>query len=46
MSLLLPSLNLDVLAEVSATTVVLTCEACIGVNVARDFGPPHGVCLG
>ncbi len=43
---LVVSKNLDVLAEVSATTVVLTGEACIGVNSARDFGPPHGVCLG
>jgi hypothetical protein len=43
---LVVSKNLDVLAEVSATTSVLTGEACLGVSVARDFGAPHGVCLG
>jgi hypothetical protein len=43
---LVVSKNLDVLAEVSAATVLLTGEACIGLDVARDFDPSHGVCLG
>jgi hypothetical protein len=43
---LVVSKNLDVLAEVSYTSSIATGEACVGVSVARDFGPPHGVCLG
>jgi hypothetical protein len=43
---LVVSKKLDVLAEVNSTTFVTTGEACVGVSVARDFGPPHGVCLG
>jgi hypothetical protein len=38
--------KLDVLAEVSAGASVPTGVACIGLNVARDFGVEHGVCLG
>ncbi len=39
--------KLDVLANVSAVHVdVPTGEACLGRTVARDFGPPYGVCIG
>jgi hypothetical protein len=44
-ALLVVSKNLDVLAEVSAANVDLKGEACIGLDFARDFGPPHGVCM-
>jgi hypothetical protein len=34
--------KLDVLANVSAVHVHPTGDACLGLTVARDFGPPYG----
>jgi hypothetical protein len=38
--------KLNALAEVSAGSSSPLGEKCIGIEVARDFGPPHGVCEG
>ncbi len=38
--------KLDVPADVSAVHVHPTGEACVGLAVAHDFGPPHGACMG
>jgi hypothetical protein len=38
--------KLDVLAEVSSQPVYPKDVACIGIEVARDFGGEHGVCSG
>jgi hypothetical protein len=43
---LVVSKKLDILANVSSAHVHPTGEACVGLGVARDFGPPHGVCIG
>ncbi len=38
--------KLNVIADVAATVSVPEGDACVGLDVARDFGGEHGVCLG
>ncbi len=38
--------KLNVIANVAANVTVPEGDACVGLEVARDFGGEHGVCLG
>jgi hypothetical protein len=43
---LVSNAKLNVIADVAANVTVPAGEACVGLEVARDFGGEHGVCLG